>query len=162
MRGMTDEEKATEARLREQLRRENEALNNMRGSGFTREEIDAARAKADETNKALQDFLNTLLVTTPGLDLFKGTGSSSERTGTTKGIAQASQDSIDELNGRMTAVQGHTFRIADGMDILKANSSAILNNVVLIKGHTESMQADMKAVKSGIETINQKGITLKN
>ena len=35
------------------------------------------------------------------------------RTGANKGIATASQDSVNELNGRMTAVQGHTYSISD-------------------------------------------------
>lgn len=114
-------------------------------------------AEADSANiKAITDKYGT------------STTSTADRTDTTKGIAASSQDSIDELNGRATAIQGHTFRIADGMDILKANSTAILSNVIEIKGHTLSMQSDMKAVKGdmksvkdGIDTINLKGITVK-
>ncbi|HBJ77400.1 MAG TPA: hypothetical protein DDY68_06540, partial [Porphyromonadaceae bacterium] len=36
---------------------------------------------------------------------------SDTREASKKGIATASQDSVDELNGRMTAVQGHTYSI---------------------------------------------------
>ena len=47
-----------------------------------------------------------------GIDI---TPENSERTATAQGIAQASQDSVDELNGRFTAIQGHTYSISENM-----------------------------------------------
>ena len=36
------------------------------------------------------------------------------RSGKTKGLAQASQDSIDELNGRIMAISGNVYKINEG------------------------------------------------
>lgn len=96
-----------------------------------------------------------------GLDIFSGT---STRTGSSKGIAQASQDSVDELNGRFTAIQGHTFSMSQGVSILVSNSNKILIHVAGIKTDTarlENIENSLASVKSGIDTINLKGITLK-
>ena len=59
----------------------------------------------------------------------------SERSSSTKGIAQASQDTVDELNGRFTAIQSHTFWIN--------------GNVATIVGQNEQMLALM-ASKAGV------------
>jgi len=91
-------------------------------------------------------------------------GTDTARTASSKGFTTMSQDSADELNGRFTAMQGHTFSINEGVKILTANSAGILKHLAGIEtntGRLESMQADMSAMKLGIETINLKGITLK-
>lgn len=91
----------------------------------------------------------------------------SEREASSKGIATASQDSVDELNGRMTAVQGHTYSISENMKLLIEISSKMLEVLSGIKDNTEhckrleKIEEDMSAVKDGIDTINLKGITLK-
>lgn len=90
--------------------------------------------------------------------------SSSTRTGSSKGIAQASQDSTDETNGRLTVMQSHTFNMSRGVDILVSNSNQILIQVKGIKTDTarlENIENSLADVKSGIDTINLKGITLK-
>lgn len=85
-----------------------------------------------------------------------------------KGIATASQESVDELNGRATAIQGHTFSIAENTKLLVANSAAILESVLNIESHTESISRRMENVEYGIndvrETVNDivmKGIKVK-
>ena len=85
------------------------------------------------------------------------------RTAATKGFAQASQDSISELNGRFTAVQGHTFRIAESVEMLRANSGQALKHLAGIESNTsklDNMDATLSQVKSGIDTINLKGVKL--
>lgn len=86
-----------------------------------------------------------------------------ERIGATKGFAQASQDSISELNGRFTAVQGHTFRIAESVEMLRSNSGQALKHLAGIETNTarlEAVENGISAIKNGIETINLKGVKL--
>jgi len=67
------------------------------------------------------------------------------RTPSQKGIATASQDSIDELNGRMTAVQGHTFAISEHTRQLTATTGLILQSIVNIESETNGFGARLEA-----------------
>lgn len=85
-----------------------------------------------------------------------------------KGIATASQESIDELNGRMTAVQGHTFSISENTKLLVANTSLILQSVINIESNTEGLsermagvEGNLKAVKDTVNDIALRGIKIK-
>ncbi|MPN45833.1 hypothetical protein SDC9_193406 [bioreactor metagenome] len=101
-----------------------------------------------------------------GFDLFSQTRSASA-----KGFASMSQNSADELNGRFTAIQGHTFSIVEGMKILQANSSQALKHLAGIETNTSRLEAvennlvkvnnTMSSVKSGIDDINNKGVFIK-
>lgn len=99
-----------------------------------------------------------------GLNLF---GSASSRNATAKGIATASQDSIDELNGKTTSIQGHTFSISNDMRRLVEFAQQLLNIVIKIESNTEhckrleGIEGDMRSIKKGIDNINQYGIDLK-
>ena len=78
-----------------------------------------------------------------------------------KGIAQASQDSIDELNGRMTAVQGHTFNISQNSTILAQRSGEILQVLMGIRTDTarlESIETNMANMSTDISWIRSKGV----
>ena len=92
----------------------------------------------------------------------------SSRTGAEKGIAQASQDSVDELNGRATAIQGHTYSIANDTRLLLGVANAILESVINIDASTDGLtgkvdrlQSDIKAMRDDISDIVTKGITIK-
>ena len=92
-----------------------------------------------------------------------------ERGATAKGIATASQDSVDELNGRATAIQSHTYSImesskvtADCMQILRNNSADILRHVQGIHDDTSDMAEDMKEVRASLEDIRDRGVTIKS
>lgn len=85
-----------------------------------------------------------------------------------KGIATASQESVDELNGRATAIQGHTYSICENTKLLVAHSAAILESVLNIETHTETISRRMENVEDGInevrDTVNDiviKGIKVK-
>lgn len=84
------------------------------------------------------------------------------------GIANASQESVDELNGRATAIQGHTYSISENTKLLVANSSRILESVLNIEVNTDGLAARMETVESHVkevrDTINDialKGIKIK-
>lgn len=84
-----------------------------------------------------------------------------------KGIATASQDSVDELNGRMTAVQGHTYLLAENSKILVANSNRVLDHLAGIEDNTKSLsrleqiETGVKELKNSIDDIALKGIKIK-
>ena len=86
-----------------------------------------------------------------------------------KGIATASQESVDELNGRATAIQGHTFSIMENMKLLLAATQAILKCVMSIEDETEGfkdrlsrMESNLKEANDNLSDIVTKGIKLKN
>lgn len=85
----------------------------------------------------------------------------SERSAESKGIAQASQDSVDELNGRMTAIQGHTYSLMEGQRQLINDSAQVLRHLAGIESNTaelRQMRLDMAAMRSDISDIATRGI----
>ncbi len=93
------------------------------------------------------------------------------REASAKGITTASQGSIDDLNGRFSAIQGHTFSIAESTKTLLINSSQQLARLAAIEFNTNELHAirenmgvmreDMKHMRRGIDDMSLKGITLK-
>lgn len=90
-----------------------------------------------------------------------------ERDSSKRGIATASQESVDENNGRLTAIQGHTYSLVEYSRQLVANTAMILDVVMGIKEDTkhlerlESIEDDMQSVKNTVNDIALKGIKLK-
>lgn len=81
-----------------------------------------------------------------------------------KGIAQASQDSIDELNGRMTAVQGHTFAISQNTATLTQHTAQILrvlNGISTDTARLENIEANIVAMRSDMSNINNRGVIVR-
>nr|DAO41794.1 MAG TPA: tail tape measure protein [Caudoviricetes sp.] len=114
----------------------------------------------EEYKKAAEEFKRQ------GIDL--SGSSAATREASQKGIATASQDSVDELNGRMTAVQGHTFNIAENTRLLLATTNEILKGVVGIERNTGNVHArlsvveqHLKSVKDTVGDIALKGIKIK-
>lgn len=117
--------------------------------------------------------------------------SESSREASQKGIATASQDSVDENNGRLAVMQEHTYsinenvnRMAAGIDTIVSHTvnlscltnidktmqsilsmrDASLTHLSNIDNHTarlEAVEASLASIKIGIDTLNTKGITLK-
>lgn len=109
--------------------------------------------------EALPDQLKEMMKTT----------SDDSREASAKGIAQASQDSVDELNGRATAIQSHTYEINANTKLLLASTQQILRSVMNIEGETaglatriERMDANLREVKTSLSDIYIKGIRLKS
>lgn len=131
---------------------------------FSKDGLDAnekSQLQAD-WNKLISDTAKDAL----NLESITGTSISDNatRSASAKGIATASQESVDENNGRLTAIQGHTFSIVEGMKILQANSSQALKHLAGIETNTarlEKIENTIVSVKSGIDDINTKGIFIK-
>lgn len=82
-----------------------------------------------------------------------------------RGIAQASQDSIDELNGRMTMIQEHTAMLSGNMVTLVGNTNGILlsvknidNNVENLTGEVTSMRRTLESVETRVNSIDWNGV----
>jgi len=115
--------------------------------------IDKATKFVADRNKAVWDNLTGALA-----------GPGDDRTASSKGIASMSQDTAEELNGRFTVIQGHTFSINAGVQILATNSASILKHLAGIKqdtGRLEAIELSIGLMRTGIDTINLKGITIK-
>lgn len=128
-----------------------------------------------ETNiPTLENILNTVngYFKDAGIDLKKGDDDS--RKPSTKGITAASQDSVNELNGRATAIQGHTYSINEGIKSLIKDSAHILDLLSGIKDNTSycknlesinsnigNMSDNLKDLKEDISYIKHDGIVMK-
>lgn len=96
------------------------------------------------------------------------TATEETREASSKSGINASQESVDELNGRATAIQGHTYSISENTKLLVANSNRILESVLNIEVNTDGLSARMETVESHVkevrDTINDialKGIKIK-
>ena len=121
-----------------------------------------ALAQQEDANALYQQYQD--MAAAKGFDIF---GSDAAREASQKGIATASQESVDENNGRLTAIQGHTYSLVEYSRLLVANSAMILDVVMGIKEDTkhlerlESIEDDMQSVKNTVNDIALKGIKLK-
>ena len=80
-----------------------------------------------------------------------------EREGTSKGIATASQDSVDENNARLTTIQGHTYTLVQGMNDLNRTSNAVLDKLTGIEKHTSEANDKLDRVDKNIKEIKKYG-----
>ena len=121
---------------------------------------------SDELNAAGENFAEALDAMPDDVKEKLGLTADSfqEREASTQGMATASQDSIDELNGRMTSVQVHTYSIAENTKLLLTNTSEILQSVLRIEDNTDRLAAVETCVKDVRCTLNDialKGIKIK-
>ena len=99
-----------------------------------------------------------------GFNLFSDTS----RSAATSSAVNASQDSVDELTGRATAIQEYSKKSSDSLLLLVSASNQALNhlagiheNTVSIDDRIDKMQVDIVTMRKGIERINDYGIDLK-
>lgn len=100
--------------------------------------------KVQEDALSKQDSYNAILGIGRDSGLF---GSDSERKGLSKGIAAASQDSVDELNGRATAIQGYTYNIQENTAALVRHSASMLEHLSGIRDNTARLEAIEKIAR---------------
>lgn len=133
----------------------------------TQSVMDSSDNLANDLNKAGDEFNMMFGALSESLKKYLGAVDSA-RTATEKGLTTASQDSIDELNGRATAMQGHTFNISEYSRVLVQTTSQILQSVLNIEGETsgfgarlERMEHNLLDVRNSIDDIALKGIKIR-
>lgn len=91
-----------------------------------------------------------------------------ERQGESRGIATASQDSVDENNARLTTIQGHTYSLVQGVTELNATSNQILARVTGIERNTDetnnkldNMNTRIRRIEDSVDDIQRAGIKIK-
>lgn len=72
-----------------------------------------------------------------GYDVWSADG----RTGTSRSGITASQDSVDELNGRATAIQGYTYNIQENTAALVRHSASMLEHLSGIRDNTARLES---------------------
>lgn len=84
------------------------------------------------------------------------------------GIA-ASQDSVNQIDARMTTMQSHTFSLTQGQQELIRTSAAILDKVSGIESNTsktndnlERLQGTIDKMRNTMDDIQLKGVKIKN
>lgn len=130
--------------------------------------IASAQGMSSDLNRAGEIFNQIYSGLNQGLqDLFAPTEEAS-RQASEKGIATASQESVDELNGRATAIQGHTFSINENTKQLVVTANLILESVLNIESETsgfglrlERMETNLKSVRDTLDDINLKGLKMR-
>lgn len=130
--------------------------------------INSLPGLSTDLNNALGNFSAVIEALPDELKNLLNITEEATREASEKGIATASQDSVDELNGRATAIQGHTYSISENTKILVANSNRILESVLNIEVNTDGLSARMETVENHVkevrDTINDialKGIKIK-
>lgn len=76
--------------------------------------------------------------------------------GDRKGIATASQDSVDELNGRATAIQSHTASIAAGTARLTSLAQSTFDQLVEVARMVKEGNATRQRIETSTATIATK------
>lgn len=102
-------------------------------------------------------------------NMFTQTEEAAEREASERGIAQASQESVDELNGRATTIQSHTYSISENTKLLLQTTNLILHSVLNIENNTEGLSTRMQTVEREVHEVRTtlgdisiKGIRIRN
>jgi len=71
-----------------------------------------------------------------------------------KGIATASQDSVDENNARLTTIQGHTYSISQDVKEMRAIGEAMLETMIKIEVNTREMSDNLNDVGTSVRSLS--------
>lgn len=129
--------------------------------------IASADQMADDINAAGNIFNQIYSGLSDNLKKYFSASDEVTREASQKGIATASQDSVDELNGRATAIQGHTYNICEYTKQLVTTTNLILQSVLNIESETdgfgarlERMESSLKGVRDTVDDIALRGIKI--
>lgn len=129
--------------------------------------INSAKQMENDINQAGNIFNQIYSGLSENLKEYFAASEDAMREASEKGIATASQESVDELNGRATAIQGHTYNICEYTKQLVATTNLILQSVLNIEGETdgfgarlERMENNLRSVKDSVDDIALKGIKI--
>lgn len=86
-----------------------------------------------------------------GIDIFQPDDTGREAT--SKGIATASQDSVNELNGRFTAIQSHTFDIREAVDSIAASQMHDFSRIEVNTDRLQTIDANVFGIREGTNIL---------
>ncbi len=139
----------------------------MAGDGTQDEKIAAMMAVFASMQEAMDALTPEMQAILESYQQFFEMGDS-EREPSSRGIAQASQDSVDELNGRMTAVQGHTYSISENTILIQQNTANIMQSVMNIERDVNdmdnriySMETMTTQMRNTLDDFRQNGIRIR-
>ncbi len=121
-------------------------------------EIEPAIGQAEEAMKAWDKQMEAT-----GYDGFGSDG----RQAQTGGLAQASQDSIDELNGRVMAISGNVYKINEGtMQLINLEQEALLVNRTItaqldVIAENTAYCRYLQDIDTTLEDIKTKGVKIR-
>lgn len=78
-----------------------------------------------------------------------------QREATKKGIATASQESVDENNGRLTAIQGHTFELNENMKLIRPDVSSIKESMTFIRDNAAAQLIALHGIQNNTAPITE-------
>ena len=90
--------------------------------------------------------------------------SGSDRSSATKSGITASQESVDESNGRLTAIQGHTYSINEECKKIGSYGAQIISRLTAIERNTarlEIIEEYISFIRSEVSDILTRGIKIK-
>lgn len=85
-----------------------------------------------------------------------------ERNGVSGGITNMSQDTAEEMNGRMTQIQSHTFAISETIKEMSEFSSRQLVVLQGIHTDTSSLVSTANSIRATLDDITIRGVKLKS
>lgn len=130
----------------------------------TAELMEALKGDFDAAQGWLKDYYDR--AEAMGIDMQSLSGSN--RSASRRGYETISEDTGNELNGRATAIQSHTYSImesgkaiAEDMRMLRSQAGSILSHVMGIHEDTGSMDGKLTRIQSAIEDIRDRGVNIK-
>lgn len=139
----------------------------FRGKGTVEDIVNATNQFMDEGAARSQLFVDGLGAVQKAVKENGGHNlwsSEQDRQAVTGGIANVTQDTAEEMNGRLTQIQSHTFSINENMKIMvsmQTTQLAILQGIHTDTGELHTIRADIASVKEAVADIQVRGIKLK-
>lgn len=84
-----------------------------------------------------------------------------------RGIATASQESVDENNGRLTVIQGHTYTMNENVKLIVLLGDKILEAINIIRANTEyckrldNIDKQISSMRNKLDEIGDDGLRVK-
>lgn len=112
---------------------------------------EAYKAGLEEYGKQMEEA-KEYLQTSGYQDAFK---SDASRTASSRASLGASQDSIDESNGRLTAIQAQVFQMNETVTSFKLNYERLIANTAATLEHTQGIHVDTTELKGMVSEMRE-------
>lgn len=124
-----------------------------------KDEASAGVGVMNEFMRQASEYGDTL-----GMNIFKANEAAEERKAVSGGITNMTQDTAEELNGRMTQIQSHTFGILENQKLMvsmQTTQLTILQGIHSDTAQLHGIRADIAELKATVSDIQIKGLKMK-